>query len=144
MEAPPEKTGTELSEELERYKTPECFSVSVLGEYIEHTLPSEEWDRVEQHLGSCPYCLNQLVELRELLFLEQKGDPLSRDLEKRFQGLATKQNANVWINTSSIKDKFLAAWNSVFAWQGATALALVAVLVTYLSLSHRGAKDSPV
>src|SRR5439155_26589028 len=140
MEAPPEKTGTELSEELERYKTPECFSVSVLGEYIEHTLPSEEWDRVEQHLGSCPYCLNQLVELRELLFLEQKGDPLPRDLEKRLQGLASRQNANVWINTSSIKDKFLAAWNSLFAWQSASAFALVAILAIYFGFFHHASK----
>ncbi len=144
MEAPPEKIDAELLEELDSHKTPHCLSVSAVGQYIEHTLPSEERDGVEKHLKSCLYCLNQLVELRELLFLEKKGDPLPRDLEKRLQGLAGSQNANLWINTSSIKDKFLAFWNSVYAWQGATALALVAILVTYLGLSHRGAKDSPV
>ena len=144
MEAPPEKIDAELLEELGSHKTPHCLSVSAVGQYIEHTLPSEERDGVEKHLKSCLYCLNQLVELRELLFLEKKGDPLPRDLEKRLQGLASSQNANLWINTSSIKDKFLAFWNSVYAWQGATALALVAILVTYLGLSHRGAKDSPV
>ena len=144
MEAPPENIDAELLEELGSHKTPHCLSVSALGQYIEHTLPSEERDGVEKHLKSCLYCLNQLVELRELLFLEKNGDPLPRDLEKRLQGLASSQNANLWINTSSIKDKFLAFWNSVYAWQGATALALVAILVTYLGLSHRGSKDSPV
>jgi S1-C subfamily serine protease len=144
MEVPPEKIDAELLEELGSHKTPHCLSVSAVGRYIEHTLPSEERDGVEKHLKSCLYCLNQLVELRELLFLEKKGDPLPRDLEKRLRGLAGSQNANLWINTSSIKHKFLAFWNSVYAWQGATALALVAILVTYLGLSHRGAKDSPV
>jgi S1-C subfamily serine protease len=144
MEIPPEKTGTELSEELEKYKTPDCLSVAVLGEYIEHTQPGEEWDRVEQHLRSCPYCLNQLVELKELLFLEKKGDPLPRDLEKRLQRLARRQNANVWINTSSIKDKSLAAWNSVFGWQSASAFALVAILAIYIGFFHRGSKESAV
>ena len=95
MEAPPEKTEAELSSELERYKTPECLSLSVLGEYIEHSLPSEDWDRVEHHLRTCSYCLNQLVELRELLFLEKKADPLPHDLEKSLQRLANEQNANV-------------------------------------------------
>ena len=44
----------------------------------------------------------------------------------------------------SIKDKFLAVWNSVLAWQSATALALVAILAIYIGISPRGAKDSAV
>jgi S1-C subfamily serine protease len=144
MEAPPEKTGIELSDELEKYKTPECLSVSVLGEYIEHTLPSDDWDRVEHHIRSCPYCLNQLVELKELLFLEKNADPLPRDLEKSLQRLATRQRANVWINATLIKDKFLLVWNSVYGWQSATALALVAVLALYIDFSPRVPKESAV
>jgi S1-C subfamily serine protease len=144
MEEPPGKTGTELSEELEKYKTVECLSVSVLGEYIEHTLPSDERDRTEQHLKSCPYCLNQLVDLRKLLFLEKNADPLPRDLEKSLQRLATKQDANDWINTSFIKDKFLALWNSSFAWQGATALAITAILAIYIGIFPRGPNEPTV
>jgi hypothetical protein len=144
MEEPPGKTGTELSEELEKYKTAECLSVSILGEYIEHTLPSEDRDQVEQHLRSCAYCLNQLVELRELLFLEKRADPLPRDLEESLQRLATKQDASDWINTWSIKDKFLAFWNSLFAWQGASALAITAILAIYIGIFPRGPNESPV
>ena len=44
MEAPPEKIDAELLEELGSHKTPHCLSVSAVGRYIEHTLPSEERD----------------------------------------------------------------------------------------------------
>ena len=39
MEAPPDKIAADLLEELDRHKTPSCLSVTVLGQYIEHTLP---------------------------------------------------------------------------------------------------------
>jgi hypothetical protein len=81
MEAPPDKIDADLLEELERQKTPGCLSDVVLGQYIEHTLPGPERDDAEKHLQSCLYCLNQLVELRELLFLEKKADPLPPHLE---------------------------------------------------------------
>ena len=97
MEVPPEKLGTELLKDLERHKTPECLSLSVLGEYIEHKLPSQERDGAEKHLQSCLYCLNQLVELRELLFLEKKADPLPPHLENSLRRLAAKQNPGAWI-----------------------------------------------
>ncbi|MGH7775435.1 MAG: hypothetical protein ACREQA_24680, partial [Candidatus Binatia bacterium] len=97
MEVPPEKVGTELLKDIESHKTPECLSLAALGQYIEHTLPSEEWDRVERHVRSCLYCLNQLVELRELLFLEKKADPLPPHLEKNLQRLAAKQNPSAWL-----------------------------------------------
>src|SRR5437867_7919703 len=106
MEAPPEKTGPRLSEELERYTTPECLSVSILGEYIEHTLPSQERDGVEKHLTSCLYCLNQLVELRELLVLEKKADPLPPYLENSLRRLAAKQNSGVWITVLEASKTF--------------------------------------
>ncbi len=80
MEAPVEKIDAEILKDIEKRKTPKCLNVDTLGEYIEHTLPSEEWDRVENHLHSCLYCLNQLVELRELLFLEKNAEPLPRSL----------------------------------------------------------------
>jgi len=58
MEASPEKVGAELLQDLDKRKTPDCLSLAALGQYIEHTLPSEERDGVENHLKSCLYCLS--------------------------------------------------------------------------------------
>lgn len=150
METTPEKIGAELLENLEKYKTPECLTVSTLGQYIEHTLPNEERDGAEKHLTACLYCLNQLVELRELLFLEKKADPLPPYLEKSLQRVAGKQYAGGWRTlversetyASSLKTIVLTLWNSVYGWQSATALAIVAILVLYLEFVPRGSKES--
>ena len=152
MEAPREKIAADLLEELGSHKTPHCLSVSAVGQYIEHTLPSEERDAAETHLQSCLYCLNQLVELRELLFLEKKADPLPPHLENSLRRLAAKQNPGAWITVveayktfaASLKNKLSVFWNSVYAWQSATALALVAILAIYIGFFPRGPKKSSV
>jgi S1-C subfamily serine protease len=152
MEVTPEKIEAEFLEELEKHKTPQCPTVSTLGQYIEQALPNRERDGVEKHLTACLYCLNQLVELRELLFLEKKADPLPADLEKRLQRLAGKQNVNGWqtlvraseSHAASVKNALLSLWNSVYGWQSAAALAIVAILVLYLEFVPRGSKESVV
>ena len=152
MEVTPEKIGAELLEDLEKLKTPHCLSVSALGQYIEYTLPSEERDEVEKHLKLCLYCLNQVVELRELLFLEKKADPLPLHLENSLRRLAAKQTRSPWANllqafktyASSLQHAFLAVWNSVYAWQSATALAIIAVFAIYIGIFPHGSKESAV
>ena len=149
MEVTPEKIGAELLEDLEKHKTSRCLSVSALGRYIEHTQSSQERDAAEKHLQSCLYCLNQLVELRELLLLEKKADPLPPYLEKSLQRLAAKQNPSAWttlvqafkIYASSIKNGLSAVWNSVYAWQSATALVVIAILAIYVAFLPRGSKE---
>ena len=152
MEAPPDKIDADLLEELERQKTPGCLTDDVLGQYIEHTLPVPERDAAEKHLQSCLYCLNQLVELRELLFLEKKADPLPPHLENSLRRLAAKQNPGAWITVveayktfaASLKNTVLVFWNSVYAWQSATALAIVAILAIYIGIFPRGPKESGI
>ena len=152
MEPPPENIDADLLKELERHKTPGCLSVTVLGRYIEHMLIGQERDDVENHLQSCLHCLNQLVELRELLFLEKKADPLPPHLENSLRRLAAKQNPGAWITfletsktfASSVRNTLSVFWNSVHAWQSATALAIVAILAIYIGIFPRGSKESPV
>src|SRR5438309_918818 len=91
-----EEIASELFKGPERQKTSDCLSVGTLANYIEHTLPSEEWDGVEKHLRSCLYCLNQLVELRELLFVEKTAEPLPLSLEKQLRRLATQETQSTW------------------------------------------------
>ena len=152
MEAPPEKMDAEVLEELARHKTPGCLSVTVLGQYIEQTLPGQERDAAEKHLQSCLYCLNQLVELRELLFLEKRADPLPPYLENSLRRLAVKQNRSTWTSflevsknfASSLQNTLSVFWNFVCAWQRATALAVVAILAIYVGFFPRGPKQSAV
>lgn len=150
MEDPLPKLVPDLLKDLEGSKGPKCLPVDTLGQYIEHTLPINELDSVEIHLKSCLYCVNQLVELRELLFLDKKVESLPRSLEKSLQRLVTRQKAGVWVTLlkaskgdfSSVKSTLLDLWNSVYAWQSATALAVIAILVIYLAFLPRGSKES--
>ena len=90
METPPDKIDLGLLEEMARHKTSGCLSENQLGQYIEHTLPGQEREPAEKHLASCLYCLNQLIELRELLFLEKNAEPLSPLLENSLRRLVAR------------------------------------------------------
>ena len=148
MEASPEKVGAELLRDLDKHNTPDCLSLAALGQYIEHTLPSEEAGKVEKHLTSCLYCLNQLVELRELLFLEKKAEPLSPQFEESLRRLATKQNNSAWMTLpevfKAVKNSLSELWNSAYGWQSATAVAVIAILAVYLGVLPRGAKEPTI
>jgi len=152
MEASPEKVAADLLQDLDKHKTPDCFSLAAIGQYIEHTLPSEERDGVENHLKSCLYCLNQLVELRDLLFLEKTAEPLSPQLEEGLRRLAATQNASgrrtlveaSETYASSLKNVLSALWNASYGWQSATAVAVIAILAVYLGVFPRGAKEPTI
>ena len=38
--------------------------VELVTEYLEGTLPSTERERFEEHLGSCPWCVNYLEQMK--------------------------------------------------------------------------------
>jgi hypothetical protein len=135
MEDPLTKLVPDLLKDLEGSKGPECLAVDTLGQYIEHMLPIRESESVEKHLKSCLYCVNQLVELREVLFVDKTAEPLPRALRRSLQRLATKQEGG------SVQNKLLDLWNSVYAWQSVTALAVIAILVIYLTFLPRGSKE---
>jgi S1-C subfamily serine protease len=149
MEIPVEKIAAELLKDMEMRKTPECLSVDILGEYIEHTLPNEEWDRVENHLRSCLYCLNQLVELRELLFLEKNAEPLPRSLERKLRRLATQETSSIWKGLFETFKEFatsaLETTREIFSfrytWQAVSGLSLAVVVFMYFGAFHRGPED---
>jgi len=152
MEAPPDKIDSDLFEELARHKTPSCLSETVLGQYLEHTLPGQEREAAEKHLESCLYCLNQLVELRELLFLEKNANPLPPHLENSLRQLAPKQNPEARIITdqplrtfaSSLTNAVSAFLKGSYAWQGATAFAIVAIIAVYIGVFPRGQKEPEI
>lgn len=56
---------------IETLKAPSCLKVETIGFYIEGKLSRGEKRKVEEHIGSCLYCLHQLLELKELIYFQR-------------------------------------------------------------------------
>lgn len=76
---------------MESQKTPACLGLEILGLYIERKLPIGEKIRTEEHIGSCLYCLNQLTELKELVYFQRQSAPLPSHLLQRIKGLFPRE-----------------------------------------------------
>ena len=53
-------------QQLARLAAGNCPSLASLGEFIDNELESEQRQLIENHLQTCPYCVNRLIDLREL------------------------------------------------------------------------------
>ncbi|MCX5816564.1 MAG: tetratricopeptide repeat protein [Proteobacteria bacterium] len=62
----------EALKNAEALKTPTCPDTATIGLYIEDKLPKAEAIRIEAHISSCLYCLDQVSELKELLYYQKK------------------------------------------------------------------------
>ena len=58
-------------------KTPDCPDIATIGLFIEGKLSKAEAMRAEKHICSCLYCLDQVLELRELLHCKNKWTQVS-------------------------------------------------------------------
>lgn len=76
---------------MESQKTAACLGLEILGLYIEGKLPIGEKIRAEEHIGSCLYCLNQLTELKELVYFQRQSAPLPSHLLQRIKGLFPRE-----------------------------------------------------
>jgi tetratricopeptide (TPR) repeat protein len=147
METPVEKIAADLLKDIDKRETQECLSIDSLGEYIEQTLPSEEWDRVESHLRSCLYCLNQLVELRELLFLEENAEPLPKSLERKLRRLAAQETGRGRL-FETLKEWAISAveagqaiFKATHAWQAVSGFSLALLILMYLGFLPHQTED---
>src|SRR5262249_16034191 len=68
---------------LTQMKQPDCLTVKELGEFLDERVDAERKASIEKHLRACPACLNQLIELRELAWLQTHGPEPSADLLKK-------------------------------------------------------------
>jgi hypothetical protein len=87
MAAPFESKLKKYLKNMEIMKTPSCLNTDTIGFYIENKLPKGEKVRVEKHISSCLYCLNQLTELKELIYFQKQSAPLPSHLLQKVKGL---------------------------------------------------------
>ncbi len=56
----------------EKIKSDDCPDTAVIGFFIEGKLPEQEANRLRTHISSCIYCLEQVSEMRTLLYCRDK------------------------------------------------------------------------
>ena len=81
---------TKLREALknaEALKTPTCPDTATIGLYIEEKLPKTDATRIEAHISSCLYCLDQVSELKELLYYQSKWTTIPYQLLTKLENL---------------------------------------------------------
>lgn len=71
----------------EALKTPTCPDTATIGLYIEDKLTKAEAVRIETHISSCLYCLDQASELKELLYYQRKWTTIPYQLLTKLENL---------------------------------------------------------
>ena len=128
---------------IEIMKTPSCLETEIIGLYIEGKLAKGERMQVENHISSCLYCLNQLTELRELIYFEKHSFPLPSQLLQSIKGLFPKEER---LRKEFLKDIFspvIQRISDFFAfpvrqWRYAAVSTATALVVILIVIIYRG------
>jgi Putative zinc-finger len=59
--------------QLSQMAGPACPPIKALGDLIDNKLSPEAKESLELHMQGCPACINRLVELRELSYMQTEG-----------------------------------------------------------------------
>ena len=76
MESKLEKLLTNVGAWLgsgEAERTPHCLDDNAVAGYIADSLPQEDQEKAEEHLGNCRYCFQHVVEIQNLLTMRELG-----------------------------------------------------------------------
>ena len=134
---------------MESQKTPACLGLEILGLYIEGKLPMGEKIRAEKHLSSCLYCLNQLTELKELIYFKRQNTPLPSHLRQRINELFPKEEKPKKELSKYIFSAFIQRISDFFTfpvrqWRYATVSLATALAVILILIIYKGATpDKP-
>jgi len=130
---------------IEIMKTPSCLETEIIGLYIEGKLPKGEKLRVENHISSCLYCLNQLTELKELIYFQKHKAPLTSHLLQNIMGLFPKVEKPRKEFFKGIFPSFIHRISDFFTFPAqqwrytavslATALAVILIIIVYRGVS---------
>jgi hypothetical protein len=133
--------------DIEIMKTPTCLETEIIGLYIEGKLPKGEKLRVENHISSCLYCLNQLTELKELIHFQSKSAALPSQLLQKIKGLFPKEERPRKAFLKDIFSPLIRRISDFFTlparqWRYttvslATALAVILVIIVYRGVTPK-------
>jgi hypothetical protein len=126
---------------IESMKTPSCLETETIGLFIEDKLPKGEKMKVEKHISSCLYCLNQLTELKELVYFRRQSAPFPSHLLQKITDLFPKEQRPKKDFMEDILYPFIQGISDLFTfpvrqWRYttvslATALAVVLIMIIY-------------
>lgn len=77
-----------LLQMLRQVRAPNCPPLAKLGDFLDEKLASDDRRSVELHLQACPFCINRLIELRELVILQKGGEAVPEAVTRRAKELA--------------------------------------------------------
>ena len=128
---------------IEIMKTPTCLETEIIGLYIEGKLAKGERMQVENHISSCLFCLNQLTELKELIYFQRKSTPLSSHLLQNIKDLFPKEEKPRKEFLKDIFSPFIQRISDFFAfpvrqWRYATVSMATAIVVILGLVIYRG------
>jgi len=128
---------------IETMKTPSCLETQTIGLYIEDKLPQGEKMRVEKHITSCLYCLNQLTELKELIYFQKHKAAVPSRLLQNIMGLFPKVERPRKEFFKDIFSSVVQRISDLFAfpvrqWQYVTVSMATALVVVLILLIYRG------
>lgn len=72
---------------IERLKTPECPEFNTIGQYIEGKISEGERIKLQKHIESCLFCVQQVNEVEEVLHYQKKDVLLSPRLSGKLKAL---------------------------------------------------------
>ena len=128
---------------IEIMKTPSCLETQTIGLYIEDKLPKGEKMRVEKHISSCLYCLNQLTELKELVYFQKQSAPLPSHLLQKIKDLFPKEERPKKDFLEDIFYPFIQRITDLFTfpvrqWRYATVSLATALAVILIMIIYKG------
>jgi hypothetical protein len=128
---------------IEIMKTPSCLDTDTIGFYIENKLPKGEKMRVEKHISSCLYCLNQLTELKELVYFQRQSAPLPSYLLQKIKDLFPKEEKFKKELSIDIFSPIIQRISDFFTfpvrqWRYATVSLATALAVILIMIIYRG------
>lgn len=125
---------------IQSLKTEDCLGESRLGFYLEKRLSCEELAKIAPHLENCLYCLNQLTEMRGLIYLEGSSESLTadqvRNLSKNlFKGKQTEELIASRNNRSSSYSKRTGSFLfPLFEWKYAVSFGFLMLVLSLVSM----------
>ena len=109
-----------LLRRLSRLKGPDdCPSIATLGVFADGQLGPVESQAVEEHLQSCPRCVNQLIDLREFARLQKEGPEPPPDVVrqvKRFVLPPEPEKLPAFTNVTRMLKSASGGWATLRDW----------------------------